>query len=338
MDLYALKIEKAHPFTDRERSMNPYWGKDFFQCLLLFCTRLFDWMAGKGGELASDEIQIFVLMGVAVASALVGTFLVLKRMTMLANSLSHTILLGIVLAYLLMVKMATGDVLLIDLKVLLFGAFLSGLLTTFLTQILTHFMKVQEDASIGFVFSTLFALGIVLVTLYTRNTHIGIEAIMGNVDALHPHDLKLILSVCLFNLIPLILFFKEFKLIAFDATFAKVSGFSSALFNYLLMVQVAATAIGAFRAVGVLLFLAFLVGPVATARLLTHRLPKLIFFAALLGMFASLIGVALSRHFLSVYHLPLSTAGLVVVLIAIFYLLAFFGKKLWNINYKRATI
>lgn len=319
--------------------MNPYWGKDLWEFLILLFTRLFGWISGdlKMGELASDEIQLIVLMGIAIASSMIGVFLVLKRMTMMANSLSHTILLGIVLAYLFMLKQV-GEGHLIDLKILLLGALLTGVITTLLTQLLTHLMKVQEDASIGLVFSTLFALGVVLVTLFTRNAHIGTEAIMGNVDALHRDDIKLVGMVCLFNLIPLLLFFKEFKLTAFDPAFAKASGFSASLFNYLLMVQVAATAIGAFRAVGVLLFLAFLVGPVITARLLTHHLGKLIFFSALIGICCSLLGVALSRHILSVYQMPLSTAGLVVVLIALFYLCTLFGKKLWNANYKIANI
>jgi manganese/zinc/iron transport system permease protein len=88
------------------------------------------------------------------------------------------------------------------------------------------------------------------------------------------------------------------------------------------MVLVSATSIGAFRAVGVLLFLAFLVGPVLTARLLTHRLPTLIILASVFGSLSALIGVALSRHLFSVYELALSTSGLVVVVIGFFYLLA----------------
>jgi manganese/zinc/iron transport system permease protein len=315
--------------------MNPYWGKDFWQCLDLFFTRLFQWILGKEGELVSDEIQLLVLMGISVAAASLGTFLVLKRMTMLANSLSHTILLGIVLAYLLI---AQGMTQIIDLKILLLGALLSGFVTSCLTQMLTHVMKVQEDASIGLIFSTLFALGVLVVTITMHNAHIGIEAIMGNVDALHRDDLTLIGWVCLLTLGPLVLFFKEFKLIAFDADFAKASGFSASIFNYFLMVQVAATAIAAFRAVGVLLFLAFLVGPVLTARLLTHHLARLILLASFIGMLSSLIGVALSRHFLSIYHIPISTAGLIVIVIAVFYLIVLIGKKIWSIRLKRASI
>jgi manganese/zinc/iron transport system permease protein len=184
---------------------------------------------------------------------------------------------------------------------------------------LTHFLKLQEDASTGLVFTTLFALGIVLVTVFTRNTHLGIEAIMGNVDALHVDDLKLIFWIALFDFFVVTAFFKEFKMTTFDTHFANAQGISSSSFNYLLMVLTSATVIGAFRAVGVLLVLAFLVGPVLTARLFTHRLKKLIFLAICIGVFASVISVGIARHLLSVYHLPLSTSGLVATILGILY-------------------
>lgn len=314
--------------------MNPYWGSHFFSFFSLLITRLFQWMQGEPMALASDEVQLLVLCGIAIAASSVGVFLVLKRMTMLANSLSHTILLGIVLAYLLtFATISEGHF--INLKILIIGALVAALLTTLLTQMLTHFMKLQEDASVGLVFTTLFALAVVLVTLYTRSTHIGTEAIMGNVDALHPDDIRLVGYVALVNLVPMILFFKEFKVTTFDSGFAKTCGIYPGFFNYLLMVQVAATAIGSFRAVGVLLFLAFLVGPVLTARLWTHRLSRLIFLSMGIGAFCSLIAVAFSRHVLTVSHFPVSTAGLVVVCIGLFYALSLFFKKCLEKPWKR---
>lgn len=300
--------------------ITPYWNKSFLQFFGLLFQRLSACFTGdiSGGPLASDEVQILVLACVAISSALVGSFLVLRRMTMLANSLSHTILLGIICAYLLCGQAISTDG--FSLHILLFAALITGLLTTLLTQLLTQLMKVQEDASIGLVFNTLFALGILLVTLFTRNVHLGVEAIMGNVDALHIDDLKLIFSTCLLTLSVVFCFFKQFSLVAFDSTYARTLGFSPVFYTYLLMILVSATSIGAFRAVGVLLFLAFLVGPTLTARLLTDRLPMMIFIAASIGTIASLLAVALSRHLLSVYEMPLSTAGLVVVIIGAIYL------------------
>ncbi|NGX47266.1 MAG: Manganese transport system membrane protein MntB, partial [Chlamydiae bacterium] len=144
--------------------MNPYHGADFFHFFAIFFTRLLTWKT-----LASDEIQFFVLSLIAIASSLIGTLLVLKRMTMLANSLSHTILLGIVIAYLLLFKAGSGMPM--NFQVLFIAALVTGILTTLLTQVLHRVIKLQEDASIGIVFTSLFALGILLVTLYTRNAH-----------------------------------------------------------------------------------------------------------------------------------------------------------------------
>ncbi len=296
--------------------MSPYCGKTFFQFFPLFFSRLFALITGalSWKDLASDEIQVFVLGLISIAAALIGTFLVLKKMTMLANSLSHTILLGIVIAYLLLFSRASSE-LIINFKVLIIAALATGILTTLLTQALHHVIKLQEDASIGLVFTTLFAMGIVLVTLFTRNAHIGLEVVMGNADALHVNDLKIALGVALTNFVFVLLFFKEWKLICFDQGLAVSLGFRPSLFNYLLMLLTSATAISAFRAVGVLLFLAFLVGLPLTARLLTDNLKKILFFSCGIGIICSLFSVALSRHLLTVYRMPLSTAGLVVTCI-----------------------
>lgn len=305
--------------------MNPYWGKDFFHFFPLLFHRLFLFVTGKlpFQELASDEVQLLVLFCLSIASALIGTFLVLKRMTMLANSLGHTILLGIVIAYVIVMPFTSDGAEVssgMSLSVLLIASLATGILTTVLTQLLTHLMKLQEDASIGLVFTGLFAIGIVAATIFTRNAHIGTEAIMGNIDALHIHDLKLMAGITLIDGVAVLLFFKEFKMVSFDGGLARSLGVPIHFFNYLLMVLVSATAIGAFRAVGVLLFLSFLVGLPLIARLLTNRLHTMIGIALGIGMLCSLVAVALSRHLLSVYKMPLSTSGLVVTLIGLCYL------------------
>ncbi len=307
--------------------MNPYWGTNFWEFIAIFVQRFSQMLTGKvpPDRFASDEIQVFVLCLIGFSSALVGSFLVLKKMTMLANSLSHTILLGIVIAYIILIPFTAGgeeNLHGISIQALLIASLATALLTTILTQGLTQLMKLQEDASIGLVFTTLFALGVVLVTCFTRNSHIGTEAIMGNVDALHLHDLKLALLIALADFALIFVLFKEFKMVTFDSALAVALGFSATLFNYLLMVMTAATAIGAFRAVGVLLVLAFLVGPVLTARLYTDSLKKLIALSILIAMACSFVAVALSRHILSVHQIPLSTAGLLVTLIGAVYLLS----------------
>lgn len=296
---------------------NPYSNNDFFTFFGTLVSRLF-----QNHSLVSDEIQILVLIGFAFSSALVGSFLVLKKMTMLANALSHTILLGIVLAvigekFVLNLEHFRLD---LDITTMIVAALITGFFTTASTEILHKIFKLQEDASIGLVFTTLFALGIVLITLFTRNSHIGTEVVMGNVDALQIEDLGMVYWIAGLNLLIFIALFKEFKLVTFDSLFARSLGISPLIFSYLLMFQVSLTAIGGFRAVGVLMLLAFIVGPTLIAMQLTKSLKTLLFFSITIGVLVSLIGVALSRHILTVYAIPLSTGGIIVTLIFVLYL------------------
>lgn len=307
-------------------ALSPYHRVDFWTFFPTLLGRFWLWMTGQLplADLAPDEIQVLVLSGVAASSALVGCFLVLRRMAMLANSLSHTMLLGIILAFIfthhLGEEWSHGEEL--NLSAMLIAAFCMGIVTTYLTETLVKVSGLHEDASNGLVFTSLFSLGIVLVTVFSRNAHVGTEVIMGNVNLLHLRDLELVLLVLGVNLILFLAMYKEFALSTFDSGLAKTFGFSPTLFNYLLMTQLAATAISAFRAVGVLMFLAFVTGPPLTARLLTHRLDRMILYSCLLGVGASISGVALSRHLWSVHQIALSTGGLVVCCIVVFFLFA----------------
>jgi manganese/zinc/iron transport system permease protein len=308
---------------------NPYDGSNFFEFIAVFFHRmylmLFNEEAFKG--IVSDELQFFVLGCVALSSSLVGCFLVLRRMTMLANALSHTVLFGIILSFVLLKSLASGSVEVMSitqssLPLLLLGALFSGILTTFLTQLLTKNSFLKEDASIGLVFSLLFSLGVILATLLTRSAHVGIEIVMGNVDALHAQDLKISFYSLVFNLILLGMFFKEYHLLTFDSLFAKSVGIRSSWFNYLLMFQVSVTCVSAFRAVGVLMVLTLMVSPVLVARIFAKRLQTLLIISSLFSLFCCFCGVALSRHLLSVYSLPLSTGGITVSLFCILTLIS----------------
>lgn len=312
---------------------NPYHSLTFFDFIFQFFYRIFLFITGQLSvdSLVSDEIQILTLLGVAISSALVGTFLVLRKMTMLANSLSHTILIGIVLAYFFTFSSHSNEGgFPASMEMMIVASLLMGFITTFLTEFLTKTGRLQEDASTGLIFTSLFALGVVLVTILTRDAHIGTEAVMGNADALHRSDVSWVYLVVGMNVFLTLLFYKEFKLTTFDAGLAYALGFSPVFFNYLLMAQVSVTAITSFRAVGVLLVLAFMTGPPLTARLFTHRLQPLLLIACLLGSLCVLLGVAFTRHLLSVSGIALSTGGVVVTTLLVLYLSAVLWKVMTN--------
>ncbi len=301
--------------------MNPYWGTNFFTFFQVLFSRLFYL---NGPSLTTDEIQMGTLSCIAICCGLIGPFLVLKKMAMFANSLSHTILLGIVISFLLL-----GGVVLSDFSHLFVGALIAAIFTAILTEGLVKWFNLAEDASVGLVFTVLFALGIVLSTLFLKDVHLGIESVTGNADALSLDDLYHALLLVFLNAMTIFIFFRQFRLSSFDPNLAKVLGIPEGVFRFLLLFLVAATCMIAFRAIGVLLVLAFLVGPYLTATLFCHRLKHLLFWSSFIGIGASVFGVALSRHILTEFDLALSTGGIVVCLIGLFYFLVLYLKMLY---------
>lgn len=296
-----------------------YWGLHFWGVIQAFFQMFLSLATGERSidGLAIDEIQLIVLLLIGISCALIGCFLLLRKMTMLANSISHTILVGIVIAHLIFQWFyidASQQVLTIDMGVLLLASLIASLLTLFLTDLMNRTLKLQKDASVGLVFTFLFAIGIVLVTIFTKNSHIGSEIIMGNIDLVHYGDIKMAFFLCVGNIFLISLFFKEYLITAFDEGFAKLSRISNWAFTYLLLLQTSATVIASLRAVGVVLVLAFIVAPPLIARLYTKRLKPMLLLSCLIAICTAFITVALSRHLLSVYSMPLSTAGLAVAL------------------------
>ena len=307
-----------------------YWGKDFFTFFVVLLGRCF---RGEIIHPESDEVQIVVLACIGIACAMVGSFLVLRKMAMVANAISHTVLIGVVGAFLVLhygLGKPFSQLLDIDMKLLVMASLLASLVTMGCTEFLHQTLRLSKDASIGLVFTSLFSAGIVLVTLFTKNTHIGAELIMGNVDMLHPHDIWTGLILVGLNLMGFVLLKKEYVVTSFDGPFAKMVGISPIVMQYVMVVQTSITLVGAFRAVGVVLVLALLVVPPVTARLFVHRVWPMIGVSAGISSGAALIAVALSRHMVTVYDIALSTSGLMVVLLLIGWIGSAIAVKGWR--------
>lgn len=316
--------------------MNPYSGAGFFEFFGILLHRIALFLTGSPLHIAQDEVQLATLGCCAIGCGVIGPFLVLKRMTMFANSLSHTTLLGVVGAF-LFASFFWGSGL-NDIPTLLIGALFSAILTAAFTEGIVRLFRLQEDASIGLVFTSLFALGVVFVTLFTRSVHVSAEAVMGNPDALQLSDLKLASFLALANIAAIALFYRKLLLSAFDPSFSKTVGSQTGLLRAILFLLTSATAIGAFRAVGVLVVLALLVGPYITARLFCHRLKHLLFWTPAVGLLCSVIGVALSRAILTYTGLPLSTAGLIAATIGFAFGAACMIKTKRQITFKKESV
>lgn len=248
----------------------------------------------------SSGAQIALVAGLAgIACALAGVFLVLRRMAMMADAISHAILPGIVAGYV----MAKGPSVIWG----FIGAALAGLLTVFLVESLTKSKRVKEDSAIGLVFPILFALGVVVVSKYFANVHIDTDAVLYGEIAFAPFDTLVIGGrdlgpqsawvlggLTLFNVIFLAAFYKELKLSTFDPGLAVTLGFMPVLLHYMLMGVVAVTTVGAFSAVGAILSVALIIVPPVTASLLTKRLPTMVGFAMVIGCGSALLGYALA--------------------------------------------
>ncbi|MDP8209160.1 MAG: metal ABC transporter permease [Candidatus Electryonea clarkiae] len=271
---------------------------------------------------AQVEIQLIASV-TAAACALPGVFLVLRRMAMMSDAISHAILLGIVLAF-----FATHDLSSIFLVI---AAVLTGLLTVALVEALNKTRLLREDASIGLVFPFLFSIGVILISRYAGGVHLDTDAvllgelafapfnrleILGN--DIGPISLYVMLGALLLNIIYIALFYKELKISTFDTGLAASLGISPAIIHYSHMGLVSVTAVTAFDAVGSILVVALMIAPAATAYLLTDRLIVMIFLSAFIAI-VSAIGGYWAAHFLDA-----SIAGSMATMTGVSFLLAFF--------------
>lgn len=295
--------------------LNPYWGASFWQFFKIMAERLIWLVKGEKLHLAPDEVQLFVLFAVSISCGLIGSFLVVRKMAMVANSLSHTLLLGIAVSTLFFSNN-------LSLSVLIASAFITALITMGLSQILVKSPYVKEDAAVGLSFTTLFALGLVALMLFAKNAHIGIEAVMGNLDAVHRDDIFFSWSIALVNGFVLLFCYPWLKALSFDSVFSFSLRLPCVTLDFLFLLLISLTCVGAFRSVGVLIVLAFLTGPPLCAKLFFHRLKHILFASIGIGMLASLLSVAIARHILSVHQVPLSTSGIFASLIGLFVLFA----------------
>ena len=234
-----------------------------------------------------------------VACALVGCYLVLRRMSLMGDALAHAVLPGLVLAFIF-----SGS---LNIVPLFIGAVTIGLLSTFLIQSLHQYGRVPADASMGVVFTSMFALGVVLVKRYLSGIHFDAACIYEGLlqfAALNtvtiaglevPRTLLTIGPVLLLNLLVITLFWKELKLSSFDANLASAMGFSATTMHYLLMVLVAVTTVASFEAVGSILVVAMLIVPAATAHLLCDRLGYMVILSCCSGVLSSIGGYWLAR-------------------------------------------
>jgi len=248
---------------------------------------------------ASLTIQVVGAL-VGASCGLIGAFMVLRRLALLGDAISHSVLLGIVGVFWLTHSRTP--------LLMAFGAGAVGLLTVALVAWIQKTGLVREDAAIGLVFPFLFAVGVFLVSRFPSTVHIDVDAVLYGEIAYTPlYRLELFgrdvgtqavwtMGIMLAaNLAFILAFYKELKLTTFDAGMAAAVGISPVILHYALMGMVSATTVVAFDAVGAVLVVAMLIVPAATAQMLTRRLPRLLGLSALIGAGSAIAGYWLAH-------------------------------------------
>lgn len=272
------------------------------------------------------SIWIIVTGILAAASCgLLGSFLVLRRMSMLGDAISHAVLPGIALAFLISNSRHPVP--------MLIGAGALGLLTAFITETLHRVGRLQQDASIGVTFTWLFAVGVILISAFAGQVDLDQECVLYGEIAYTPWDLWMVNGVSwgpravwilgavfVVNGLFVTSCYKELKLTTFDPELAESLGISTRVFHYCLMAAVSLTTVAAFESVGAILVVAMLIAPGATAYLLTDRLSIMLGLAMGIGALSAIGGYLLAHWW------DASIAGAMATVAGLLFTTAFFAS------------
>ncbi|MGI9511612.1 MAG: metal ABC transporter permease [Anderseniella sp.] len=245
------------------------------------------------------------------ACALVGAvcgflsaYLMLKGWSLIGDALSHAIVPGVAGAYMLGLPFSIG-------------AFFSGGLAALTMLFLNQRTKLREDAIIGLIFTSFFALGLFMVSLSPTSVNIQ-TIVLGNILAITPEDLVQLVIICSVSMTVLLLKWKDLMATFFDEDHARSVGLNTTALRLVFFTLLAACTVAALQTVGAFLVIAMVVTPGATAYLLTDRFPRLIILSVAIGAVTSFLGAYLS------YFVNGATGGVIVILMTVVFLIAFF--------------
>jgi len=234
---------------------------------------------------------------VGVICAVVGCYLMVQRLALLGDAIGHSVLPGLAIAFLL------------DINIFV-GAFIAGLISTILINIIRTRSPIKEDAAMGIVFSAFFALGITLITAIQKDNKIDLNHFLfGNILGVTWSDIRDTFLIGIFVLSAIVFLYKELLFYTFDKLGAQAVGLPVHLLDFGLTILIGLTIVASLKAVGVILVLSLLITPAATAYLLVNRLHQMMILGVVIGVFSSLSGMYLSYF----YAIP---SGPAIVLVA----------------------
>ncbi len=247
---------------------------------------------------------------VGMMCGVLGCFIVLKNMSLIGDALSHAVLPGIFVAFMLVGYSTIG---------FFVGSTVAGIVTAVIISWIQQNVPTKNDAAIGIIFTAMFSIGVVGITWMNRNGGVHLDlvhSLFGNVLGISDEDLYLTIGIAIYTIVSVTLFYRPLFITTFQPTIAETMGISSKMIHYFLMLLLSFAIVASLRAVGVILVVAMLITPAATALLLSDRLKRVLVLSALLGIFSAVIGLLISI----IYDAP---PGPAMTLVATgFYLLA----------------
>src|SRR5690625_3893901 len=230
--------------------------------------------------------SLLTAVGVGIISGLIGSFIILRGMALMGDAISHAILPGIAISYMMGINY-------------FYGAVIFGILATVGIGAISQHSRIKHDTSIGIVFSAFFALGVILVSKTQTATDL-IRSLFGNVLAVRLCDMWLTIGIGIIIILVIVFFYKELLISTFDETMARVYGLNTTFIHYVIMILLTMATVASLQTVGVVLVVAMLITPASTAYLLTNKFSIMLMLSTTFGTVSSVIGL----YFSVKYNLP----------------------------------
>lgn len=241
---------------------------------------------------------------IGLVSGVVGCFIILRGMSLMGDAISHAVLPGVAISYILGINF-------------FIGAIVFGLLSSILITFIKNNSHIKGDTAIGITFSSFLALGVILIGVANSSTDL-FHILFGNILAVQDQDKWVTIGISLLVLIVIVLFFKELLLTSFDPLMAKALGMRVNFYHYLLMILLTLVSVTAMQSVGTILIVAMLITPAATAYLYCNSLQSMMMLSAAIGAFSSLVGLFLG------YSYNIAAGSSIVLTSAVLFLISFF--------------
>lgn len=246
---------------------------------------------------------LFTSIMVGIICGVIGCFIVLRGMALMGDAISHAVLPGVAISYMLGINY-------------FYGAVLTGMLTAIGIGVVSQSSRIKNDSSIGIVFSAFFALGVILISKAQSATDLT-QILFGNVLSVKSSDMWMTMIVGGIVLLVVILFYKELLISSFDPTMSAAYGLPTRLIHYTIMILLTMVTVASLQTVGVILVVAMLITPASTAYLLTNRLSVMVVLSACIGAFSAVAGL----YFSFIYNL--SSGAVIVLVTTVIFIIAF---------------